>query len=139
MAANDKSSMAGWIAFAAIMMIILGCLDAIQGLVAIIDDDYYPGDAATIVDSLNTAGWIILIWGCIVALAGFALIAGATWARWVAIITVSLNFIAQLGFDGRAGFALWSLVVITLDIIILYALIARWQEFKSEVGYSQTS
>ena len=135
--AEEKSSMAGWIAFAAIILMIVGGIDIIQGLVAIFDDNYFPGDASTVIDDLQTAGWILLIWGCVVAFAGYALLTAASWARWLAILAVSLNLFAQLGFDGRVGWGLWGLVAITLDIIVLYALIARWQEFKAEVksGY----
>ena len=44
---------------------------------------------------------------------------GASWARWVAILVVGLNFIAQLGYDGSSGYTLWSLTVIALNIIVL--------------------
>ena len=125
--------MAGWIAFAAIMMTIMGILVALQGLIVLIDDDYYLEGGTTVTDNLTTWGWVMLIWGAIVAIAGWALIAAKEWARWFAIFAVSVNLIVQLGFDGKAGGYFWSLVVITLDIIILYALIARWQESKAEM------
>jgi len=128
--------MAGWVFFAAIMLIIIGVLDVIQGLIALLDDNYYVGDSGTIVNSLTTAGWILLIWGCVVAFAGYALFSGASWGRWVAIFCASLNFLAQLGFDGRGGGLLWGLVAMTLDIIVLYALIARWEESKAELTSS---
>jgi hypothetical protein len=125
--------MAGWIVFAAIMMLIMGILVALEGLVALLDDDYYDAANTLVSDNLTTWGWVLLIWGCLVALAGWALFAARTWARWFAILAVSINFIVQLGFDGKAGGELWSLVVITLDIIVLYALIARWEESKAEM------
>jgi hypothetical protein len=125
--------MAGWIAFAAIMMLIMGVLLALQGLIVLIDDDYYVEGATTVTDDLTTWGWVLLIWGGIVALAGWALFAAKEWARWFAILAVSVNFVVQLGFDGKAGGYLWSLVVMTLDIIVLYALIARWEESKADM------
>jgi hypothetical protein len=36
--------------------------------------------------------------------------------------------IAQLGFNGNAQYPLWSLVVIGLEIVVLFALTARWGE-----------
>jgi multisubunit Na+/H+ antiporter MnhG subunit len=126
--------MAGWIVFAAIMMIIVGILLALQGLVALLDDDYYQDVVSTTVtDNLTTWGWVLLIWGVVVVIAGWALFQAKEWARWVAILAVSVNMLLQLGFDGKAGGWLWSFCVIVLDIIILYALLARWEESKAEM------
>jgi uncharacterized membrane protein (DUF2068 family) len=111
----------------------VGILVAIQGFIALVDDDYYLQGSTTVTDNLTTWGWVLLIWGAIVAIAGWALIAAKGWARWFAIFAVSVNLIVQLGFDDKAGGYLWSLVVITPDIIILYALIAHWQESKAEM------
>jgi hypothetical protein len=136
-----KSSMAGWIAFAGIVMMIIGGLDAIQGLVAIIDDNYYVSHTGIVFESKDTWGWLLLIWGIIVALAGYGLLAGASWARWFAIFAVALQFLAELSFPTpNVGVTLWGLVVLALDIIVLYALIARWEESKAEMGggYSST-
>ena len=135
-----KSSMAGWIAFAGIVMMIIGGLDAIQGLVAIIDDNYYVSHTGIVFESKDSWGWIMLIWGVIVAFAGYGLLAGANWARWFAIFAVALNFLVQLSFPTpNAGLTLWGLVVLTLNIIVLYALIARWEESKADMGYSSSS
>ena len=129
----DKESMAGWVGFAAIMMMIMGVLVAFEGLIALLDDNYYVVGNTILFNDLTGWGWIMLIWGCVVAFAGYGLLAGASWARFFAIFVVSFNFLVQLGFDGKAGGALWSLVVMTLDIIVLYALIARWEESKAEL------
>jgi uncharacterized membrane protein (DUF2068 family) len=115
------------------MMLIMGILVALQGFIVLIDDDYYLEGSTTVTDDLTTWGWVMLIWGLLVAFAGWALFAAKEWARWFAIFAVSVNMIVQLGFDGKAGGYLWSLVVITLDIIILYALIARWEASKAEM------
>jgi len=49
-------------------------------------------------------------------------------------VVVSLNFIAQLGFLGNSGFSLWSLTAMTLNIIVLYALTARWSESAHDLA-----
>jgi hypothetical protein len=43
---------------------------------------------------------------------------------------VSLNVIAQLGFVGSSQYPLWALTVLTLTIVVLYALIVRWNDAK---------
>jgi hypothetical protein len=42
----------------------------------------------------------------------------------------ALNLVGQLGWLGSTAHPLWALVVIAMDVIIIYALTARW------VGYS---
>jgi hypothetical protein len=85
----------------------------------------WPSSAAP-----QTWGWITLIWGIVVALAGFGLLSGASWARWFAIVFGSLNFIVQLGFVGGAQYPLWALTVLALTAVVLYALIVRWDEAR---------
>jgi hypothetical protein len=128
---------AGWVWFAGLFMIVIGFLDFFQGLIGVIRDKYYVlTPQQIIVFDLTTWGWIMLIWGIIVALAGFALLAGQGWARWFTIVVASLNFIVQLGFVGSNQYPLWALVVMALNILVLYALIVRWSDVReANVGY----
>ena len=63
-------------------------------------------------------------------IAGLGLIAGQGWARWVTIVLVVVNVFAQLGFLGNSQYPLWALTALTLNVIVLYALTARWSESK---------
>ena len=119
----------GWISFAGLMIIIIGSLDFFEGLIAVIRDQYYVVTPSQIVVfDLTTWGWIMMIWGVILLFAGFGLLSGATWARWFSIVVLSLNIIAQLGFVGSSQYPLWALTVLTLTIVVLYALIVRWND-----------
>ena len=60
--------------------------------------------------------------------------AGKGWARWLTIIFVSVNIFAQLGFLGNSQYPIWSLTVLALNIIVLYALTARWSESRAEMA-----
>ena len=134
----NSKSMAGWIGFAGILMVIIGGIDFFQGLIALLEDEYYvPTGSGFLVFDLTGWGWTMLIWGVLLVLAGFGLIAGQAWARWFAIVVVSLNFIAQLGFLGNTQNTLWSLTGIALSIIVLYALTARWSESQVERPFSE--
>ena len=131
----NSKSMAGWIGFAGILMVLVGGIDFIQGLIALFNDDYYVVTASGFLAfDLTGWGWIMVIWGVLLVLAGLGLLAGQGWARWFAIVVVSLNFIAELGFLGNSQYPLWSLTVIALNIIVLYALTARWSESQAELG-----
>ena len=130
----NSKSMAGWIGFAAIVLLIVGAIDFFQGLIALFEDEYFvvTGSGFLVVD-LTAWGWTMMIWGVLLVLAGLGLMAAQGWARWFAIVTVSLNFIVQLGFLGNSQYPLWSLTVMALNIIILYALTARWSESRADL------
>jgi hypothetical protein len=131
----NSKSMAGWIGFAGIMLLIVGSIDFFQGLVALFEDEYFVvTKSGFLVVDLTAWGWVMLIWGVLLVCAGLGLIAAQAWARWFAIVVVSLNFIAQLGFLGNSQYPLWSLTVMALNIIVLYALTARWSESVADLG-----
>ncbi len=119
----------GWIAFAGWLMVIIGVLDFFQGLIAIIRKEYYAiSGSQVIVFDIRTWGWITLLWGIAIGFAGMALLAGAGWARWLTIILVSFNILEMLAFEGATAAPLWALTVLALNIIVLYALLAKWDE-----------
>ena len=125
-----NKSMAGWIAFAGMVLMIIGGIDAFQGLMAVIRDHYYAPDSFAF--DVSTWGWLMMIWGAVLFFTGYGLLSGASWARWLAIFGVSVSLLGQLGFQGNT-FMLWGFCLILLDITVLYALIARWDESKREL------
>ena len=128
---RTQGSMSGWIGFAGILILIVGSIDFVQGLIALFEDDYY------LVFDLTAWGWVMLIWGVLLILAGLALMAGQSWARWLTIVLVSLNFLGQLGFVGDSQYPLWALTALAINVIVLYALTARWTESKADLAYSE--
>src|SRR5437762_13025071 len=113
-------------------MIVMGFLDFFKGLIAVIRDKYYVlTPSQIIVFDVSTWGWITLIWGIVLVLAGLALLSGASWARWFTIIAGSLNFLLQLGFVGSAQYPLWALAVLTLQVVVLYGLIVHWDDARA--------
>ena len=130
----NSRSMAGWIGFAGIMLLIIGSIDVMQGLIALFEDEYYVvTESGFLVFDLTGWGWVMLIWGALLVLAGLGLLSGQSWARWFSIAAISVNFIAQLGFLGNSQYPLWSLTVIGLQVVVLYALTARWDESEAEL------
>jgi hypothetical protein len=130
-----KPPMAGWIGFAAIMMLIVGAITFFEGLIAIIRDEYYvvTGKGVLLFD-LTTWGWIMLLWGILLFVAGWGLYSGASWARWFTVVLASFNVLGQLGFLGSTQYPLWTLTVIALSIVVIYALTARWEGYPEEMG-----
>ena len=111
----------GFIVFAAVMMMMAGVFQALAGLVAIFENEFYVATRNYLFQlDATTWGWIHLIGGVIVALAGFALLSGATWARAVGITLAVLSAIANFAFIPYYPF--WSLLIIALDVFVIWAL-----------------
>ncbi|HEV8251535.1 MAG TPA: hypothetical protein VGQ15_16305 [Gaiellaceae bacterium] len=130
----EPSRWTGWISFAGWLMIIIGIIDFFEGLIAVVRDKYYVLAAnQVIIFDVSTWGWIMMIWGIILGFAGLSLLAQSTWARWFTIVVASLNVLGQLGFVGSAQYPLWALTGIALSVVVIYALIARWDEIGAPV------
>jgi hypothetical protein len=112
----------GWVVFAATMLILLGIFHAIAGLVALFDQDYFlVTESGLVVSADYTAwGWIHLLLGGLLALTGAALFNGATWARVVAVILAALSALTNISF--LAAYPVWSLIMITVDVLVIYAV-----------------
>ena len=125
----ENTRWSGWIGFAGCLMIIIGGIAFFEGLIAVIRGAYYAVTPNQIVVfDTKTWGWITLLWGIIVALAGLGLLGRATWARWFAIVVCSVNILGQLAFAGSSAYPLWSLAILALTVIVLYAVIVRWDD-----------
>jgi hypothetical protein len=116
-----------WVDLAAFLMMLAGSVDALQGLIAIIRNHYYTLDPnEIIVVDLTTWGWILLVWGLVVALSGAAIWLRSEAARWFAVVVLLFNLVGELAFAGGHSYTLWALTANLLTIIVLYALIVRW-------------
>ena len=78
--------------------------------------------------NLDTWGWIYIIVGVIVALAGVALFGRATWARWVGIIAASIGAISAFFWLFNPNFWVPALVSVTLNVLVLHALIRDYYD-----------
>ncbi len=124
---RERSGWVGWIAFAGVMMVIAGSLQAIYGLIAIVNDEWVVwGNRANLLVDLTAWGWVHLIGGVIVLLAGLGLFTGNMVARIVAVIVAGLSLIANFLFI--PAFPVWALIVITLDVVVIYAIMAHGRE-----------
>ena len=124
----------GWVAFAGILMVVIGVLNFFQGLIAIIRDKYYVlAPQQVIVFDVTTWGWITLFLGILVAFAGAGLLAAKSWARWFTIVVAVFGLVEQLGFIGSSQYTLWSLLVLAMTVLVLYALIVRWGDVRQDI------
>jgi len=129
----------GWIWFAAVLLIVVGAFNAVSGLVALFRKSYYYNyidnyygnvDTGILVFNLTTWGWIHLVIGVLAVITGIVLFSGAMWARVVAVILVAINAIAQLAF--LSVYPVWATLIIALDVLVIWAVIAHGAEVKAK-------
>ena len=121
----------GWVTFAAMMMLMVGTFQIIEGLTSLFNSGYYVVASKNLVVNVNyTAwGWTHLALGALALAAAFGVLAGQLWGRIVGIAMALVSSIVNLAFIG--AYPLWSITVITLDVIVIYALAMHGKEMKS--------
>lgn len=110
----------GLVLFASVMLLILGCFNAIHGIASIAQSHVFTADAHYVFADLRTWGWILLILGALQLFAAAGLLAGNQLARWFGVAVVGLNAIGQM--MAMPGYPFWSLLIIAGDVVALYAL-----------------
>jgi hypothetical protein len=113
----------GWTIFAAVLMIFGGVMAIFEGIAAIAKDDLLVV-TRNYAYQMNTTGWgwIHLILGVIILVAGMALFSGAVWARAVGVAVAGLAMIAN--FLWLPYYPVWAIVLIAVNIAIIWALCA---------------
>jgi hypothetical protein len=101
-----------------------------MGCVALFDDSYFVVTSNGLVLSVDYTrwGWVHLILGAIAVLAGFGVMMGQLFARVIGVIMAVVSAIANIAFI--AAYPIWSIAVITLDVIVIYALTVHGREVK---------
>ena len=129
-AQSEVTGWVGWIAFAGTMMMLIGVFHMFEGVIALFNDSVLVVPAGGLVVSVSFTqwGWTQLIAGVVIFAAGLGVFSGATWARVLGVILVSIS--AILNFAFLTAFPVWSLTVIALDVVVIYALTAHGAEMK---------
>lgn len=119
----------GWVWFAGIMMVLSGLFNIITGAYAVVFGDVYVQTARRLmVFNLTGWGWLHLAFGVLLVITGVAVTIGQPWARIVAVVIVMLNALSQLMWIAINPW--WSLTVIAVDVLVLYALIVHGGETR---------
>ncbi|MCJ7780408.1 MAG: hypothetical protein MUQ27_06240, partial [Acidimicrobiia bacterium] len=111
----------GWTAFAGIMMVMGGIWWIMAGIVALANDTFYVvGQEYIFQFDVTTWGWIHLLLGIVVLLAGLYLFTGAVWARMVGVIVAVL--MAMIAFAWLPWYPLWALIFVAISVFVIWAL-----------------
>jgi hypothetical protein len=128
---SSTTGWVGWVFFAGCLMVLAGIFQAIAGLAAMFKDSVFVvSQNSLLVFNYRQWGVVHLILGIILMLAGGALFSGKMWARIVAVLLAALSAIANFAFI--EAYPWWSLTVIILDVVVIYAVAVHGGELKEE-------
>jgi hypothetical protein len=132
MAQREVTGWSAWALFAGVMMILLGMIQALEGLVALFNDDWYAVNSKGLVLSVSytTWGWVHLIIGVVIVAAGGAVLNGRVWGRVIGVVLAMLSVMANLAFI--TAYPAWSIIVIAIDIFVIYALCVHGDELAGD-------
>lgn len=118
---------AGWVVglslLAGVLMIMSGVFNAVQGLVALFQNEVYVATPRYVFAfDLTSWGWIHLVLGLVLLAAGLGVLSGRMWGRVVGIAVAALGMLANFLFVPY--YPVWSLLLIALNVFIIWALCA---------------
>ena len=123
----------GWTYFASVMMLLIGIFQAIAGLIAILDDEFYVTTRKYVLRFDTTQwGWIHLIVGILIAVAGGYLLTGSVLARTVGVVMAVVSAVA--GFAWLPYYPVWGLIIVAIAVSIIWALTAHGRDVTND-GY----
>lgn len=112
---------AGGIAFAAVMLLMIGAFQIVAGLAALFEDDFFVIGREYAFDlDVSAWGWLHLVIGVLLVLTGLGLLGRQAWAGITAIFLVTLSAIANFFFIPY--YPAWAILVIALDVWVIWAL-----------------
>lgn len=120
----------GWVSFAGMMLVLLGLFHAVEGLVAVFNEGYYRvTQSGLLVNvSYDVWGWVHFGVGVLAVIIGVGVLTGNIVAQIVGAILAGVSAIIHLAFV--PAYPIWSLIIIAVDVIVIYALVAHGQEMK---------
>ena len=120
----------GWIMFASVMMLLAGMFGVIDGIAALVTDEIYvvTEDGIFLFD-FTVWGVIHLTVGIVAMFAGLSVLTGEAWARWTGVVLAMASALTQIAFI--SALPLWSVVIIGIDVLVIYALLVAWEQVES--------
>lgn len=120
---------AGYAGFAGVMLVVAGFFQAVAGLVALVNDEFFViGQEWVFKFDVTTWGWIHLIVGIVILASGFGIFTGNVAARTVGVLVAVLS--AVVNFLWLPWYPVWAIIVIALDVAIIWALTAHGHDIQ---------
>ena len=119
--------------FGALMLILAGAFNVIDGLVALRNPDYYFEDDL-LITSVTDWGWLFLLFGVLQLALGALILNGSAFALWPGVAVAAGNAVVQILF--MAHYPIWGAIVLIADGLVIYAFITQGMRLGTEeVGH----
>ena len=128
----QRTGWVGWVYFAAVVLLIGAAIDIFYGIMAIVGPNtaYFVGPQGGVAKfDVAGWGWWSLIIGVAMVVLAFFLLTGRTWARVLVTIVVALNAVGHVASLPAQPW--WSIVMIALDVLVIYAVTVHGREVRS--------
>jgi len=120
---SEPATGEGWVAFAGIMLMIVGFLNLVYGIAAIDGSAFFTDEGRYVIfDDLNTWGWFLLIVGVAQIIGAFSIWNRHAYGRIIGVTTAGVSAIVILFTVNAFPFAAFMLFII--DLLVIYGLIA---------------
>jgi hypothetical protein len=130
---TNVSGWAGWVAFIGILMTIAGFFQGLMGLLAALGGNFFVVDAGSLyLFNAMTWGWIHLLVGILLVIAGLSVLKGNAFGRTIGTILAIISLVGSLALV--AATPIWSSIIIVIDVLIIYGLVAKGGQLKSFNG-----
>jgi hypothetical protein len=131
---HHEAPTSGWVGmamFGGVMMMVAGTFHAMAGLVGIFNDSYWlvPSSQLVVTVDYTAWGWVHLLLGVLAIAAGAGILAGQAWARVTGVCLAVISALVNLAF--LAAFPLWATLIIAIDVLVIYALVAHGKEITA--------
>jgi hypothetical protein len=118
---GEDNKGAGWVTFACVMLLVLGCTNTVEGVAAVSGSDFFVTRAHYLFGDLSSWGWVIWVIGVAQGMTGVAVLVKNQFARWLGVAFAFCNALAQMLMIQAYPF--WSLALLSLDLLVMYGLV----------------
>ena len=129
MASTNLPKRHGWVTFAGVIALVAGTYNALSGIAAIANDDTLESQVTKVLFGIDLSlwGWLWLLVGALQIFAGVLVLQRKEWglalgvsiAGLSAFMTIFVIFVVPL----------WAITVLTLDLLVIYGLLSRADDF----------
>jgi hypothetical protein len=112
-----------WVLFSGTLLALLAMMNFIYGIAAVSDSKFFVGEAQFVLGNLHTWGWVLIVVSIVQIVAAVGVWAQMAGMRWLGVGIAAVNAIVQM--ITIPAYPLWAVTLFTLDILVIYGLIAH--------------
>jgi hypothetical protein len=126
---NGVARRSGWITFAGVAALMAGAYNTLSGIAALSDDNTLTAQAKEVLYGIDLTawGWFWLLLGIVQLVTGVLILQRHPWGLWLGVGIAGLS--GLLTVVVMFVFPLWAIAVLTIDFLILFALLTESDEF----------